>query len=98
MTPDQISQSHRALEATMSGLIKLVSMPKGELTKKDVFDEASEMIAHGAFPQPEDKQHLITGLAKLPDDEEGIRKVLGKQLLGMSQFQNQFHSAFGAPQ
>lgn len=73
-------------------------MPKGELTKKDVFDEASEMIAHGAFPGPEEKQHLITGLAKLPNDEEGIRKVLGKQLLSLSEFQGHYHSVMGAPQ
>jgi hypothetical protein len=97
-TPEEIAQGHKALDVAMGGLIKLVSIPKGELTKKDVFDEASTMIAHGAFPQPEDKQHLITALASLPDDEEGIRQALGKQILAMSAFQQQYHSVFGAPQ
>lgn len=98
MTPEDIARGHRVLDATMQGLIKLVSMPKGDLTKKDVFDEASAMIAHGAFPEPEDKQHLIVALASLPDDEDGIRKALGKQLVSLSQFQGQYHTVHGAPQ
>lgn len=98
MTPEEIAKGHHALEAAMTGIIKLVSMPKGELTKKDVFDEASAMIAHGAFPGSEEKQQLIVGLAKLPDDEDGIRSMLGKELLHMSQMQNHYSSVVGAPQ
>jgi len=97
LTPEDIAKGHKALDASITGLIKLVSMPKGELTKKDVYDEASTMISHGAFPTPEDKQSLIGALAKLPDDEEGIRKALGTQLLAASQFQDKYHSHFGAP-
>jgi hypothetical protein len=97
-TEEEIAKGHNALDVAMNGLIKLVSLPQGELTKKDVFDEASTMIAHGAYPDQDDKQHLITALAKLPNDEEGIRQALGKQLLAMSQFQQQYHSVFGAPQ
>lgn len=96
--PDEIAGGHRALEATMDGLIKLVGKPKGELTKKDVFDEASVMIAHGAFATPEAKQQLIGELANLPDDEDGIRKALGKQLLGIATLRSHFHTAFGPPQ
>lgn len=96
--PEEIAGGHRALEATMDGLIKLVGKPKGDLTKKDVFEEASTMISHGAFPTPEDKQKLIAELAKLPDDEIGIRKALGKQLLALSTLRGHFHNTFGPPQ
>lgn len=95
--PEEIAGGHRALDATMDGLIKLVGTPPGELTKKDVFNEASTMIAHGAFPTPEAKQQLIAELAKLPDDEAGIRKILGKQLLNLSIFRSHMHNTFGPP-
>lgn len=98
MTPEDIAKGHKALDASITGLIKLVSMPRGELTKKDVYDEASTMISHGAFPTPEDKQSLIVALASLPDDEEGIRKALGKQLMAATDFQGKYHAAMGAPQ
>ena len=96
--PDEIANGHKAVEATMDGLIKLVSLPKGELTKKHVFDSVSEMIARGAFPTPESKQMLIGELAKLPDDEPSIRKELGKFLLSTATFRNHMHNAFGPPQ
>jgi len=97
-TQDEIGNGHKALDAVMDGLIKLVSLPKGELTKKQVFDEASTMIAHGAYPTPESKQQLIGELANLPDDEDGIRKMLGQYLLATATFRNHFHNAFWAPQ
>lgn len=96
--PSDIATGHKAVDATMDGLIKLVSLPKGELTKKHVFDGASEMIARGAFPTPEARQQLIGELANLPEDEPGIRKELGKYLLGVAEFRNHMHAAFGAPQ
>lgn len=97
-SPDEISGGHRAIDAAMEGLLKLVSLPKGELTKKEVFDEASSMIAHGAFPTQEDKQQLIGALANLPDKEEEIRKSLGQFLLGLSTLRDHYHNAYGAPQ
>ena len=96
--PDEIANGHKAVEATMDGLISLVSRPKGDLTKKNVFDAASTMIAQGAFSTPEAKQQLIGALANLPEDEDGIRKFLGKQLLALSTFRNHMHNAFGPPQ
>lgn len=96
--PEDIANGHKAVDATMDGLIKLVSLPKGDLTKKEVFDGVSEMIARGAFPTPESKQKLIGGLANLPDDEQGIRKLLGQMLLGVATFRNHMHNAFGPPQ
>jgi len=95
---DEIAGGHKAVEATMDGLIKLVSLPKGDLTKKHVFDGVSEMIAKGAFPTPESKQMLIGELAKLPDDEPAIRKELGKFLLATAEFRNHMHNAFGPPE
>ncbi len=95
---EEITGGHRALDAVMDGLIKLVSKPNGDLTKKDVFDEVSDMIAHGAFPTPEAKQQLIGELANLPNDEDGIRKVLGQHLLQTATFRDHFHNAFGPPQ
>ena len=96
--PGEVEAGHRSVDAVMDGLIKLVSLPKGELTKKNVFDEASTMISHGAFPTPEGKQQLIGELASLPDDEAGIRKNLGQYLLSIAEFRNHFHNAFGPPQ
>lgn len=95
--PEDISNGHKAVDAVMDGLIKLVSMPKGDLTKKDVFDEASTMISRGAYPTPESKQQLIGQLAKLPADEEDIRQMLGQYLLAVSTFRNHMHNAFGPP-
>lgn len=94
---EEIVGGHKAIEAAMNGLISLVSKPKGDLSKKDVFDAASGMIAHGAFSTSEAKQQLIGELANLPDDEPGIRKMLGQYLLQISEFQNHFHNAFGPP-
>lgn len=96
--PNDIANGHKAVDATMDGLIKLVSTPKGDLTKKDVFDSVSDMIARGAFPTPEAKQQLIGELANLPPDEDGIRKILGKHLLAVATFRNHMHDAFGPPQ
>lgn len=96
--PDEIMGGHKAVDATMDGLIELVSLPKGELTKKHVFDSVSEMIAKGAFPTPEAKKQVIGELANLPDEEQGIRKVLGQYLLSVATFRNHMHSAFGPPQ
>lgn len=95
---EDIDKGHRAVEAVMDGLINLVSKPKGDLTKKDVFNESSNMIAHGAFPTPEAKQGLIGELANLPDDEDGIRKILGQHLLSTATFRNHMRTAFGEPQ
>lgn len=95
---EDIANGHKAVDATMDGLIKLVSTPKGDLTKKDVFDSVSEMIAKGAFSTPESRQQVIGELANLPSDEEGIRKELGKYLLQVATFRNHMHGAFGPPQ
>lgn len=96
-TDDEIAGGHQAVEATMDGLIRLVGMQPGTLTKKAVFDEASTMIADGAFPTPESKQQLIGELAKLPNDEQDIRKMLSQFLLAVSTFRSHMHNAFGPP-
>lgn len=97
-SPEEIQKGHQSVDAVMDGLISLVSKPKGELTKKDVFDTSSDMIAKGAFPTPEAKQQLIGELANLPDDDASIRKVLSEHLLTIATFRNHFHNAFGPPQ
>lgn len=79
--PEQIKTARTHVGAIVDGLTGVLGKAKGELTKKDVFDAASEMIAHGAFPTPESKQALIGELAKLPDDEADLRKALGALLL-----------------
>lgn len=83
-TPQQLRTARAHIDAIVHGLTGLVTKPRGELHKKDVFDAASEMIAKGAFPTSESKQQLIGELARLPDDEPGIRKALGGLLMQAS--------------
>jgi hypothetical protein len=80
-TPQEMRTARAHIDAIIEGLTGLVTKPRGELTKKDVFDAASEMIAKGAFPTPESKQGLIGELARIPDDEMGMRKALGALLM-----------------
>lgn len=80
-TPQELRTARAHIDAIVAGLTGLVTKPRGELHKKDVFDAASEMIAKGAFPTPESKQQLIGELAQMPDDEMGIRKALGGLLM-----------------
>ncbi len=88
VSPDQIKAAHTHVGAVIDGLISLANRPKGELTKKDVFDAASTMIARGAFPTPESKQDLITKLAAMPDDETGIRNAVGGFLMDVAANRN----------
>ena len=95
-SPDEIKMHRQHVGAIVDGLRSLAAKPRGDLTKKDVFDAASEMIAKGAFPTPEAKQILIGELAKLPEDEPDLRKAIGGLLLQTSQTQQMLHQAFGA--
>lgn len=92
----QIDEARQHVGAIVNGLLSLVKKPRGDLTKKDVYDAASTMIAEGAFPTPASKQELVVHLANLPDDEAGIRKFVGQFLLQTAQVQEQFHAAHGA--
>lgn len=87
--PVQIKAFRAHLEPVVKGLGELVSRPRGDLTKKDAFDAVSTMIAKGAFPTDQSKQGLIAALAKLPDDELGLRKALGGMLLQASATEQQ---------
>ncbi len=95
-SPAEIKMHRQHVGAIVDGLRALAATPRGDLTKKDVFDAASEMIAKGAFPTPEAKQVLIGELAKLPDDEAGLRRAIGGLLLQTSATQQALHQAFGA--
>lgn len=94
-TQDQVDEARTHIGAVVDGLIKAASKPRGELTKKDVFDAASDMIANGAFPTPASKQELIVHLAKMPDDEQGLRKAIGQFLLQTSAVRSQFMKTHG---
>ncbi len=95
-SPEEIKTLRQHVGAVVDGLRSLAAKPRGDLTKKDVFDAASEMIAKGAFPTPEAKQGLIGELAKLPDDEADLRKAIGGLLLQTSATQQAFHAMHGA--
>lgn len=94
-TKAQIDEARKHSNTLVHGLMSLVGKPRGELTKDDVFKEASDMIAKGAFPTPSSRQALVVELAGLPDDEPGLRKALGAHLLAVSAARQQFHGAFG---
>src|ERR1700677_2159529 len=94
-TKAQIDEARKHSNAIVSGLMSLTSKPRGELTKDDVFKEASDMISKGAFPTPSSRQALVVELAQLPDDEPGLRKALGAFLLQTSAARQHFHGVFG---
>lgn len=94
-TPDMINTARTHIGAIVSGLTGVLAKPRGELTKKDVFDAASEMIARGAFPTPESKQMLISELANLPDDEPDLRRALGTLLLQTADMKHRIHAMHG---
>ena len=94
-TPQQVAEFRTHIGAVVDGLLGLVSKPVGDLTKKDAFDAAAEMIAKGAFPTPETKQDLIVQLAQLPDDEPDLRKALGATLLNVSMIRAKLHEIHG---
>lgn len=95
-TPEEIATSRKHVGAIMEGLSHLTSMPRGDLTKNDVFKAASEMIAKGAFPTSAARQQLVVGLANLPEDEPSLRKALGGMLLRVADARQQLHGVFGA--
>lgn len=74
----QLAEAQKHVQTVLSGLNKLAQLPRGELTKKSVFDSVSTMLAKGAFPTPESKQALIVHLSGLPDDEIALRQMVGK--------------------
>lgn len=94
---EDIEQAHKHTAVLIHGLMALVNKPTGSLTKQDVFKTAADMIAEGGFPTPEAKQQLVVEMAKMPDDEQGIRKALGQFLLGAASNQTKLHAAFGPP-
>lgn len=98
--PDEPSPQEKGLVkqrtgAVLDGLLALVAKPRGELTKKAVFDQAADMIARGAFPTPEAKQGLIVKLANLPDDEQQLRQALGQMALQIASIHHAVHTAWG---
>lgn len=94
-SPEDIAAARQHAGVIVHSLEKLVSKPRGDLTKKDVYDAASDMIANGAFPTAEMKQGLIVHLAGLPDDELSMRKALGQFLLDVSKTRSNIHAAWG---
>ena len=92
---EQIDEARQHLGAIVNALQHVASLPKGELTKKDVFEAASDMIAKGGFPTAASKQDLIVTLSKMPDDEPGLRAAIGRMLLRTWEVRAQFHGVHG---
>lgn len=90
-----VDEARKHSDVMVTDLAKLTAKPKGELTKKDVFEAASDMIAKGAFPTPASRQSLVVELAKLPDDEPELRKALGMILLQASANREQLYKVHG---
>jgi hypothetical protein len=84
VSPQQLADAHKHADVLTKGLLTLTAKPPGTLTRQDVFSEAADMIAKGGFPTPESRQTLIAEMAKLPQDEPGIRKMLGQFLMQAS--------------
>jgi hypothetical protein len=91
--PKQIEMARVHLREEFAGLRSLVEKPT--LTKKDIFSAVSDMIAKGAFPDRSSKQNLVAEMAKLPDDEMGLRKAVGARLLQVSTMIDQLHAIHG---
>lgn len=94
-TAEQVTEARQHLGAIVAALSKVASKPRGHLTKKDVYDAASDMIAEGGFPTAQSKQDLVVQLAKMPDDEPGIRSAIGRMLLRVTAVRSQFHQVHG---
>lgn len=93
-TADDLKQARKHAGAMIDGLMGVLGLPPGKLTKKDVFDAASEMIAKGAFPTSESKQMLIKEMANLPDEEPALRKSLGAFLLNVAVAKSKVDKAY----
>ncbi len=94
-TKAQIDEARKHSAVMVTDLAKLTAKPKGELTKKDVFEAASDMISKGAFPTPASRQALVVELAKLPEAEPELRKALGMVLLQASANREQLLAIHG---
>ncbi len=94
-SPEQVDEARKHLGAIMGALTSVAKTPRGELTKKDVFDAAAEMIAKGGFPTPASRQSLVVTLANMPDDEPSLRKEIGRMMLRVAEVQGAFHQVHG---
>ena len=97
-SPAEIAEARKHLGAIMDALTSVASKPRGDLTKKDVFDAAAEMIAKGGFPTATSRQSLIVTLANMPDDEPALRKEIGRMMLRVAQVREAFHGVHGTGQ
>lgn len=95
-SPEQVAEARKHLGAIMGALTKVAATPRGDLTKKDVFDAAAEMIARGGFPTAASRQSLIVTLANMPDDEPDLRKAIGRMMLRVAQVSDAFRGVHGA--
>ncbi len=96
VTPEMVADARHQSKTLINGLLSLLNKPRGQLTKKDVFAEAADLISKGVFPTPQDKQALIAELAKLPDDnEKALRDAIGETLFHAAQHRSQIHAAHG---
>ena len=94
-SPEKIAEARQHVNVVVNGLQSLLSEPPGSLSKKQVFDSASDMLAKGAFPDAASRQMLVQELAGLPDEEAPLRRALGAFLLQVAGTRDQFHKAFG---
>ncbi len=92
-SPEDISKSHDILDHYFNALVGLAGKP--ELTKKDIFGAAADLLGKGAFSAPEQQAAMMKQMMALPDDEQGLRAFVGQQILGVSEAKGHMETAFG---
>lgn len=96
-TPKEIADTHNNFEQMMGSLLSLTSRPEGKLSKKDVYSATADLMAKGMFPTPQAKAAVIGEIAKLPEDEAGIRQALGAHLMSLGDMHQQVGQVYPKP-
>lgn len=81
VTRAELDKAEEHLNLLMKHLTGLSGRAKGDLKREHFLTVITHMLEAGAFGDEKAKRHLVSEIAKLPSDEEGIRKVIGAHIV-----------------
>lgn len=85
---------HSHANSFLDALQGLSSIPRGQLSKDDVFKAVAGLMGKGLFADPKAQQGLVMQLAQLPDDENVLRQIIGNEMLHTATMQNHIRSQY----